>query len=375
VSFPAPSEKQARILWASLTALALAVCVGLIGVLCWALSVLINTLSPVLLPLAIAGILACILDPVVDFIESRVRIPRARAILLVFLLGLAIVLMLLATVVPKLVVEISQLLDGAPELAAKFRLKLSDWLAMSPMARKAKDVWDSSLGESVQKTLADFVPIASAWVLGRLAVVASWAGYLVGIALVPVYLFYFLLDKAGIEQRWTDYLPVTESRVKRELVFVLTSINDCVIVFFRGQILVALCSGTLLILGLSALGLNYAVLLGAMAGLLGIIPYLGIMVSIVPALILAAVQFGDWWHPALVLGVFVLVQTLEGFVYSPRIIGNRVGLSPLTIMIAVMTGAALLGGILGGMLAIPLTAALRTLMFRYVWKRPGFNPP
>src|SRR5205085_11092058 len=98
------------------------------------------------------------------------------------------------------------------------------------------------------------------------------------------------------------------------------------------------------------------------------IPFLGVIISLVPATILAAVQFGDWLHPACVLGIFALVQLLEGFVISPKIIGDRVGLHPLTIIIAVMVGTSLLGGLAGGILAIPLTAALRVLMSRYVWK-------
>ena len=85
---------------------------------------------------------------------------------------------------------------------------------------------------------------------------------------------------------------------------------------------------------------------------------------------LALVQFGDWLHPVLVLAVFAVVQTLEGLVVSPKVMGGRVGLHPVTIIIAVMAGTTLLGGLLGGILAIPLTAALRVVMFRYVWKRP-----
>jgi len=91
------------------------------------------------------------------------------------------------------------------------------------------------------------------------------------------------------------------------------------------------------------------------------------MISLVPALILGAIQMG-WTGPLLVLLVVVVVQMAEGLFISPRIIGERVGLHPVTIIIAVMVGTTLLGGILGGVLAIPLTAALRTLMFRYVWK-------
>jgi len=370
MSFPAPTEKQARLLWVSVTALALAVLLALLGILLWGCGWLINKLSPVLLPLAIAGIIACLLDPLVDFSQQRAGLPRYRAILLVFFLGVMIVLLLAATVVPRLVFETGELVDNAPDYVARFHTRFSEALAASPLLMKAKQAWDSQFGEATQKWLGDLVPVVSAWAFERLAQAVSWAGYFIGLALVPVYIFYFLLEKKGIQRSWTDYLPVAESRAKEELVFVLNAINDCLIVFFRGQILVALCSGALLALGFSILGLNYAVLLGALAGLLGIVPYLGVMVSLVPAAGLAVVQFGDWWHPLAVLGIFAAVQLAEGLFYSPKIIGNRVGLHPLTIIIAVMTGTTLLGGILGGVLAIPLTAALRTLMFRYVWRRP-----
>jgi predicted PurR-regulated permease PerM len=117
------------------------------------------------------------------------------------------------------------------------------------------------------------------------------------------------------------------------------------------------------------LGLNYAVLLGVVAGVLGIVPYLGTITSLVLALTVAGIQFGDWTHPLLVFTIAVLVKLAEDFIISPRIIGERAGLHPLTIILAVMVGTTLLGGFLGAMLAIPLTAALRTLMFRYIWKR------
>jgi predicted PurR-regulated permease PerM len=87
------------------------------------------------------------------------------------------------------------------------------------------------------------------------------------------------------------------------------------------------------------------------------------------ALLLTFVQYGDWQHPALVLGVFAVVQTLEGLVISPKIMGNRVGLHPLVIIIAVMTGTTLLGGLLGGLLAIPFAAALRVILSRYLWQK------
>jgi len=121
-------------------------------------------------------------------------------------------------------------------------------------------------------------------------------------------------------------------------------------------------------IGFLLIGLPYAVLIGAAAVVLTIIPFLGAIIICITSLIIAIVQFGDWLHPLLVLLVFGIAQSLEGLVISPKIMGGRVGLHPLTIIVAVMVGTTLLGGLLGGILAIPLTAALRVLMFRYVWK-------
>ena len=144
-------------------------------------------------------------------------------------------------------------------------------------------------------------------------------------ALVPVYTFYFLLEKRGISSRWTDYLPVADSGFKNELVFVLNSINNYLIAFFRGQVLVAICDGILYGTGFLIIGLPYAVLIGAMAVFLTMIPFLGAIVTCSAALVIALVQFGDWQHPLLVLAVFGFVQALEGLFISPRIMGGRVG--------------------------------------------------
>ncbi|MCZ7638780.1 MAG: AI-2E family transporter [Verrucomicrobia bacterium] len=160
--------------------------------------------------------------------------------------------------------------------------------------------------------------------------------------------------------------------MKDELAFVLGAINDYLIAFFRGQVLVAICDGILYAIGFSLIGLPYAVLLGAVATVLTLIPYIGAAITFAAAVAIAFVQYTDWLHPLMALGVYVTVQLLEGFVIQPKILGDRVGLHPLTIIIAVITGTTLLGGLLGGILAIPLTAALRVLMFRYVWRR---GPP
>lgn len=376
-SIPPPSPKQAKIIWLAVTAISLLLFLAAVGVVVWGLGWVVQRLSTVLLPLAIAGIMAYLLDPVVDYLERK-KIPRASAILLVFFLGLAFVAAAMTTIIPGLISETRDLSEQIPTYAKKIVERYNDWvqhtewLQKSPWASRLKGAWSTDLKETIQAWATKAAPAVSGWFLAKASKIASWFGFLVGIAMVPVYLFYLLLEKSGIKRSWTDYLPIHESQAKQEVVFIIQSINDYLILFFRGQILVALCDGVLLTIGFFAIGLNYALLLGVTAGLLSIVPFLGVVLSLVPALLLAAVQYGDWLHPALVLGVFGIVQFLEGFVISPKIMGDRVGLHPLTIILAVMVGTTLMGGIIGGILAIPLTAALRVLMFRYVWTgRPG----
>ena len=411
MNFPPPSSKQASVIWFCVTSIVVAAVIALVGLVLWGMGFVINLLTPVLLPLALAGVLACLLDPVVDFIEKS-GVPRVRAIVLVFFMAVMLFLTLLTTVVPALVVQSQKLIQDAPDDVRKLRLRVDEWQLKSPIGRKISRLWNagvrdalgtnsspasatnlaastvttpvnatvaepaaakptSLLTDTIAPWMARTVPTIFDWITTQLSRLMSWVGLLAGLALVPVYVFYFLLEKKGINQHWTDYLPINESRIKEELVFVLTAINDCLIVFFRGQVLVAMCIGTLLAIGYSLVGLNYALLLGAVAGVLGIIPYLGAIMSLIPALIIAVVQFGTWWHPLLVLGVYACVQMAEGLFISPKIIGDRVGLHPLTVIVSVLVGTTLLGGIIGGVLAIPLTAALRTLMFRYIWKKPA----
>ena len=383
MAYPPPTEKQARILWTSVTALAVGVLLAFTALLTLGFAWVVNVLSSILIPLAIAGVIAYLLDPIVDWFQRKRGFKRQNAIILVFCIAVLLLLGTVASLMPSLITQVGKLTTEFPKKAKKFQENVSSIVnpantstnvLTKPGWFEAPQDWMKEVvvsNEKAREFAVNAVEKISAWVLEQLKKVMSLFGFLAGLALVPVYIFYFLLEKRGIKRNWTDYLPVRESQVKEEIVFVLRSINDCLIVFFRGQVLVAMCVGVLLTFGFLLIGLEYAILLGVMAGLLGIIPYLGVALSIIPAFILAMIQFvpdDGWFKPILVLVWFAAVQAMEGLIISPKIIGDRVGLHPLTIIIAVMVGTTLLGGIMGGVLAIPLTAALRTLMFRYVWR-------
>lgn len=412
MNFPPPTEKQARIIWFSVTALAVAALLTVGAGVVWGLGKVLALLAPVIWPLAVAGVLACLLDPLVDFLVRK-KVPRTRAIVAVFVLALMIVAGLLASVVPQLVVETRQLaarmpaykarlqqhaeklISHPPALIQKYFLRqpaateepassapeagttnapgaIMDSTNISPLSAPPPTTLptlDKSNFTSATDWLARALPAVSNWLSQAVGIIASVFGVIAGLALVPIYAFYFLLEKHGISAQWRNYLPVRDSKFKDELVFVIGAINGYLVAFFRGQVLVAMCDGVLYTIGFLIIGLPYAVLIGVMATCLTIIPFLGAITTCVVSLVIALVAFGDWQHPLLVVAVFGVVQALEGTLIQPKIMGERVGLHPVTIIIALMVGTTLLGGILGGILAIPLTAALRVIMFRYVWKK------
>jgi predicted PurR-regulated permease PerM len=216
---------------------------------------------------------------------------------------------------------------------------------------------------------AKLLSTVGTWMLSELAKATALVDVVIALILIPIYSFYFLREKRWIRTNWTHYLPVRESQAKQEMIFIIESINQYMIAFFRGQVLVALCSGVLYTIGFIAAGLDYAFLLGFLCMILTMVPFLGPLISFILSMLLTALQFGDWFHPLMIFFIFAVVVSLENFFYSPRIMGNRVGLHPLVIIVAVLIGITLLGGLLGGVLAIPTAAALRVILYRYLWEK------
>ncbi|MFM1557053.1 MAG: AI-2E family transporter, partial [Limisphaerales bacterium] len=383
--FPSPSDKQAKVLWFSLTVLSIAVFLALLALMFYGVGWLLDRLTPVLLPLAIAGILAFLLNPLVDFFEpkmsakvsflfAKIRNPkRVKAILLVLMIGFCIItsltLVTLTTVVPEMLklaeeTKVEYVQENIRHWAVEN--KGTDWGKLM-MVSKLETIDLSALMTAGEQQLTR---ISEKGVSEAITLI----GLLAGLALVPVYVFYFLLEARTIEMKWSDYLPLKESRFKEEAVFVLSSFNDCLVVFFRGQVLVAFCVGVCLAVGFSIIGLPYAILIGLAAGLLGIIPYFGVIAATIPVLLLSLV-YGDQMlvqgagAPVLALMVCASVLFLEKTVIQPKIIGERVGMHPVAVIISVLMGATLVGGVIGGLLAIPVAMALRTVLFRYVWVR------
>lgn len=395
MNLKAPTENQARIIWFALTALAVAIITCIAVGLVWGIGEFLNLLSPVLWPLAIAVILAYLLDPPVNWLEHH-KIRRPLAIIIVFIFVVCVVGGVLASVIPQLVQETNKLVSKIPGYTQRAQGEIEKWAGnMSEPSTNSPTGSDNSSAEqpgpnvqnasttnapaetsqihkqillSAKSWLQEIIPRIGNWALNLLSRATSLVDVAVAVILIPIYSYYFLREKRQIKRHWMDYLPIRNSRIKDEAIFILEAINQYMIAFFRGQVVVALISGTLYTIGLLSLGLDYAFLVGFLAVILVMIPVVGATILCILTLILTAVQFADWFHPLIVLMLFILVQSLESFFYSPRIMGNRVGLHPIMVIIALMVGITLFGGVLGGVLAIPLAAALRVILFRYIWK-------
>jgi predicted PurR-regulated permease PerM len=383
-----PTLFQRKMFWAALTALSF-VALGAVAVLLGKLVVdAIGFLRPVLLPLAIAGILAYLLEPVVRWLEDR-RLPRLGAVIVVFVailgVGAGVLIWILPTVwhqgevfarelpsyIGRAQTLVNQTLEEARRLSELPLFKRDDDPDQDPVSKYIASVVTSGL-----KTLQDQVPnlaAATGNFLQRSAGgVLGAFGVMLSLILVPIFLFFFLKDGRSISENWSKYLPLRASPLKNEIVSLLSEINSYLISFFRGQLMVSLIDGLLIGFCLIVfIRLEFGLLIGLMVCILGLIPYAGMMICWIPAVLIAAMQFGDWWHPLWVTVIFIAANQFEGFFISPKIVGESVGLHPFTVIISVLVWSVVLGGLLGALLAVPLTATLKVLLKRYFWDRPA----
>ncbi|HET6410016.1 MAG TPA: AI-2E family transporter [Chthoniobacteraceae bacterium] len=466
-----PTAWQRKTLWSAVTALAM-VLIGAIAVgLIYLTSRVLGFLQPILIPFAVAGVMAYLLDPAVERLQrwgKKWGVTRQAAVIAVFGVVTIALVGVLLWVVPAISHQTHNIVRKVPRYTDRVKIMVIDFaqtvqaktgLKLFPPTEAEVEAEEKSLGEpkpdtgvavdapasptvdSVAPVVVPTVPsgpsmpvtpavitppatgppaspatevakdetaaiakpsdpqldwqqiISGRWVQTTLPVVFKnmWNfvtssvggflgvfGFLLSMIIVPVYLWYFLIESPNIAKSWGDYVPLTKSAFKDEVVSALGEINGYLIAFFRGQLVVSLINGTATGLGLVIVGLDFGVLIGLLLCVLGIIPYLGIILCWVPAVVIASVQGGygtwipgdPWWvFPLVVTGIFVVVQQVDGLFITPKIVGESVGLHPMTVIVSVFVWSLLMGGLLGAILAVPLTATLKVLLRRYVWEK------
>ena len=436
-----PTPWQRKTMWAALTALFIVVLITTVGSVIWIVANVIGFIQPILIPVAIAVILAYLLDPLVTKMCDR-GLGRTKAVFALFAIAFLSITALVAWLAPVVSVQATNVGRELPLYTLKARgtivdlifkydhafggttstrrdkvssptASLLNWLFASPPPRKTTPTPAPSVDAlAPEENVPTDSPTATpreeinpapekistadrqriqAWVQRQmpnlerqLPYIAEkiWAllkqsiggflgvtGFLLSLVMVPIYLFFLLKESPAIERRWREYLPLRNSPLKTEVAAVLSQINSYVIAYFRGQLLVCLIDGTLIGTSLYLAGLNFAPLIGLLVVILTMIPYIGIILCWIPAVLIAAAQWGDWTHPLIVTAVFLVVQNLEAIFIAPRIVGNSVGLHPMTVIVSIFVWGLLIGGLLGPILAVPLTATIKVLLARYVWGR------
>jgi len=321
-------------------------------------------LAPIITPFAISAALAFLFDPLTDRLE-RVRIgnwqwSRAFAVVLVFALMIGLLVLLLLVIIPLLRSQVQDLVARAPEFL--------DWLGETawPWIQQTLGLQSVTLDAATfTENLKSYWKEASAAlfaVVGRISQGGHLVlAFLINLVLIPVVTFYLLRDWDKLIAGIRMMIPRRYESVVCELA---GEIDDVLGAFIRGQLIVMLALGLVYSLGLWAIGLDLAIIIGLSAGLLSIVPYLGTFVGVGAALIAAIFQFQDVSHLLMVAGVFVAGQMLEGMVLTPKLVGDRIGLHPVAVIFAVLAGGQL-GGFLGILLALPVAAALNVL-FRHL---------
>ncbi len=486
-----PSEFQKRTLWKAVTGVAIVILGTLLVGLVWLSSNVLGYLQPVLVPLAVAGIVAYLLDPVVRWLQGK-GFSRMKGIIAVFAGFVLFFGILCAFIGTKLSKQIGALDNAGSRVSTEERLveekqsAVYGWMVREFLSKDSKAVkgheendktingpcddllakynlsedelslitessWSTAPTkkpkepqnpepkeepDAEEKTevspelitayqtdlatykedLADYQSnerriylesslarnnfwltkgggqisslgkSAQSWLYSSYGKILGVFGIIIGFAMVPIYLYYFLKESNAIQGGWQDYVPLKASNFKTEVVETLQEINGYLISFFRGQVLVAFIDGILVGIALTIYGLNYGLLIGVVMAMLGIIPFIGNILCLIPACIIAYFQedipygFPQWGYALGVLIIFVFVQQINSLVTAPKIVGDSVGLHPMTVIFSMLFWSLLLGGFLGALLAVPLTAGVKVIFRRYVWERKkdqyiGTEPP
>jgi len=352
------TPQQKKLIAAGLTILATAIIIAAIVTLLVYISRFFQAFSHVFLPLAVAAIAAMVLDPWYAWLRARSPMPIALALVyLSIIIPLATIIVFFGTLIAN---QLFELIQQLPVWWANFVAWFQEY---RPNFDRIYN--DSEFGSKISEILkSPGGPLAAVtqYLLSQAASagssVASGILSLLGWIIVPVYLTFFLMiPRLRPDSLTTEHFPFLKPDTAKDIIYLIREFFNLVVIFFRGQILIALIQGILFAIGFTLAGLQYGAVLGLILGFLNIIPYLGSMVGLSVCLPIAWFQAdGGLVLLMLILVVFCMVQLIEGYYLTPKIMGDATGLSPLAIIVGIFFWGAALDGILGMILAIPLTA-------------------
>jgi predicted PurR-regulated permease PerM len=327
---------------------------------------LLYTLRGVLAPVFFAFLIAYMLDPLVDRIERSSLLRnrsygRAVGIAVILASFFAITVVGMLVIVPMVYEQVAAFLRRLPALVARTRAELEPVLAevgitIPTSVGEAFEELHLDVQSVVAKGYAPFVAAVQSLLGGTATAVAG----IVASIMIPVFAFYLLYDFDRLVAAVGDLIP---PRMRSETNSFFRDIDAVLGQFFRGQFTVMAILGVLYSVGYGVIGVPLALPIGILAGVLAFIPYVGSLTALSLALLMTLLEWQGWTQLLLVVGVHALIQGLEGFVITPKIMGDTVGISAIVVLLALLVGAELLG-FAGVLLAVPAAAVLKILFQR-----------
>jgi predicted PurR-regulated permease PerM len=355
------SERQQNTAAAAVTILSATIIVATIGLICWVIAAFVQRFSNVFLPVAVAAVAALVFKPFYDWTRTKLKANKVLALLLVFLavvLPAAGVAFFFGALLVDQLTEMVKAIPGWWETTiawARINAPTVDaFIRENPYVREIRAAFEGQ-GGGILGGLGSVGRHA----LSAGAGIVAWVVGLVGWAVFPIYFSFFLMTETSGLANLERYLPFLKSGTRKDIVYLLGEFVNIMVAFFRGQLVIASIQGVLFAVGFSIVGLKYGAVIGITLGFLNIVPYLGNIIGLASALPIAFFQEGGGLSQVvMVLAVFAVVQAIEGYFLTPKIMGDRTGLHPVVIIIAIFFWGTALGGISGMILAIPLTAFL-----------------
>ncbi len=314
----------------------------------------------VVIPFFVAFALAYLLDPLVDRMEKW-KISRTLSVVSLMTLFFASILGAGLLVFPMLRLQAESLAKNLPE----YIQVVQNWLR--PVLEKVAGLDQAKIQDLLNEGMARFgelplrvLTFVSSFLWDSLSNLFDMILMAANLVIIPVVMFYLLRDYDKIIEKILALVP---PRLKESIVDTVSEIDRVLANFVRGQLMVAFLMGALYSIGLYAAGTPMSLFIGFLAGFANLVPYLGIIVGFVPAALLTYLQVQEWMPIFWVMGVFGVVQMLEGMVITPRILGENIGLHPVAVIFAVLLGGELFG-LTGIILGVPAVAVLNVLLRR-----------
>lgn len=321
------------------------------------IAVLLYSLHNILAPFLIGILLAYLADPLVDRLE-RLGLSRTWGVVVVFSLFTLVFMALLLVLVPMLAKQLVRLYELAPQMLDWLQHVALPWV--QHRLGLADGFWKfdkikAAIGEHMGQTTDIVGIVLSQATASSLALI----GWLANLVLIPVVGFYLLRDWDLMMAKLRSLLP---RQRESQVVGLAEECHEVLGAFVRGQLMVMLALGVIYSAGLMLVGLELGLLIGMLAGLAAIVPYMGFIIGIGAALVAGLFQFGGDLYPMLgIAAVFMVGQVLEGTVLTPLLVGDRIGLHPVAVIFAILAGGELFG-FTGVLLALPVAAVIMVLL-------------